>query len=571
MMPDVETPGAIFRRARDWLIERRTDYDTAYRDFRWPELPHFNWALDHFDEIARDNRNLALWIENESGAQTRRTFDQLRRASDATASGLRRMGVRRGDRVLVVLPNRVELWETMLAVMKLGAVVCPATMMLSEADLEDRVDRARVKAIVADATVVHRFRVEDQAIARVIVGGHASGWASFEDVCRSSAPFQPDGPTRADDPCVLYFTSGTTSKPKMVLHTHRTYPIGHLSTVYWLGLREGDIHFNISSPGWAKHAWSCFFAPWIVGATVFVYNQNRFDAERTLAMLVRCRVTTICAPPTAWRSFILHDLEDYPVALREATSAGEPLNPEVSERVSRAWDLEIREGFGQTESTALIGNTPGQPVRRGSMGRPLPGFRIETIDVDGVPSQEGEVALRLDPRPAGLMVGYFGDPEKSQAMLGGAFYRTSDVASRDEDGWYWYVGRADDVFKSSDYRISPFELESVLMEHSAVAEAAVVESPDPKRLYVPKACVILKPGVQPSRDTAASILQLARERLAPYKRIRIIEFCELPKTVSGKIRRTELRRIEAERRQAGGRGPAEYFEAECNSLDSSHP
>jgi acetyl-CoA synthetase len=455
--------------------------------------------------------------------------------------------------------------------MKLGAVVCPATMMLSEADLEDRVDRAQVKAIVADAMVVHRFRVGDPAVARVIVGGRASGWASYEEACRSSAPFESDGPTRADDPCVLYFTSGTTSKPKMVLHTHRTYPIGHLSTVYWLGLREGDIHFNISSPGWAKHAWSCFFAPWIVGATVFVYNQNRFDAERTLATLVRCRVTTICAPPTAWRSFILHHLEDYPVALREATSAGEPLNPEVSERVSRAWDIEIREGFGQTESTALIGNTPGQPVRRGSMGRPLPGFRIETIDADGVPVQEGEVALCLDPRPAGLMVGYFGDLEKSQAMLGGAFYRTSDIASRDEDGWYWYVGRADDVFKSSDYRISPFELESVLMEHPAVAEAAVVESPDPKRLYVPKACVILKPGVPSSRDIAASILHLARERLAPYKRIRIIEFCELPKTVSGKIRRTELRRIEAERRQAGVRGPEEYFEAECNSLDSSNP
>jgi acetyl-CoA synthetase len=558
-----ERPGEVFRRARDWLIEHREDYDTAYRDFRWPELPRFNWALDHFDEIARGNARTALWIENESGPQVRRTFDQLSRASNAIANGLRAAGVKRGDRVLVALPNRVELWETMLAAMKLGAVVCPATMMLSEADLADRIERGRVTAVVADAMVVHRLTRSAASCVRIIVGGQTPEWLPYEELRRHPLAFDPRGVTHANDPCVLYFTSGTTSKPKIVLHTHRSYPVGHLSTVYWLGLKEGDLHFNISSPGWAKHAWSCFFAPWTVGATVFVYNQARFDAEKTLATLVRCRVTTLCAPPTAWRSFILHDLAHYPVALREATSAGEPLNPEVMERVQCAWNLEIREGFGQTESTALIGNTPGQPVRRGSMGRPLPGFGIDTIDADGHVVGEGEVSLRLESHPAGLMAGYFGDPEKTEAALGGAFYRTSDVAARDQDGWFWYVGRADDVFKSSDYRISPFEIESVLMEHPAVAEAAVIESPDARKLYVPKACVILKPGVAPNRDTAASILKLTGQRLAPYKRIRIVEFCDLPKTVSGKIRRAELRRAEAERRSAGTRAPAEFFEADC--------
>lgn len=563
--------GAVrtFAQARDLLIRHREDYASACAEFHWPELPEFNWALDHFDDLARGNACTALWIVEESGTEVKRSFEALRVASDRAANFLRGLGIGRGDRVLVMLPNRVELWELMLAAMKLGAVLSPATMLLSESDLKDRIERGQMRAVIVDATCTAKFEGIADDCVRVAVGGHASGWTDYAQSGSAPGDFKPDGVTRADDPSVLYFTSGTTSKPKMVLHTQRSYPVGHLSTLYWLGLREDDVHLNISSPGWAKHAWSCFFAPWTVGATIFIYNQGRFDSAKTLGTLVRCGVTTLCAPPTAWRALILEDLRKFPVKLRELVSAGEPLNPEVIEQVKAAWGITIREGYGQTESTAMLGNPPGQPVRYGSMGRPLPGYRLDLLDVDGKPVSEGEVSVSLDPRPAGVMAGYAGDAEKTSRALGGSHYGTGDVASRDADGFFWFVGRTDDVFKSSDYRISPFELESALIEHPAVAEAAVVESPDPKRMCVPKACVILKPGVAPDRETAKSILSFTRTRLAPYQKIRIIEFCDLPKTVSGKIRRTELRGLEARRRAAGERGAQEFFESDFPELVES--
>ena len=563
------SPTAAFRAARDFLISRRDDYAAAYTGFRWPDLPQFNWALDHFDDLARGNERIALWIVGEGGSEVKRSFEQLRIASDRTANFLRGLGVKRGDRVLVMLPNTVELWEIMLAALKLGAVLSPATTLLSQADLADRIERGGMSVVISDSTCAERFNGIADRCTRLVVGAAREGWTDYAGSAAAEAKFDADGVTRADDPFVLYFTSGTTSKPKMVLHTQRSYPVGHLSTTYWLGLREDDVHLNISSPGWAKHAWSCFFAPWNVGATIFIYNQGRFDAHTTLSTLVRCGVTTLCAPPTAWRALILEDLGKYAVKLRELTSAGEPLNPEVIERVKSAWGMTIREGYGQTESTAMLGNPPGQPVRYGSMGRPLPGYQIELLDLDGTPASEGEVSVVLHPRPAGVMAGYAGDADKSQKALGGSHYGTGDVATRDEDGFFWFVGRTDDVFKSSDYRISPFELESALIEHDAVAEAAVVESPDPRRLCVPKACVILKPGVQPSRETALSILKFTRSRLAPYQKIRVIEFCDLPKTVSGKIRRTDLRSLEAQRRASGQRAPQEYFESDFPELNES--
>ncbi|TDU31692.1 acetyl-CoA synthetase [Panacagrimonas perspica] len=553
---------ASFRAARDLLTASREDYAKACATFRWPQMEMFNWALDHFDDLALDNQQCALWIVDDSGAEVRRTFDELRAASNRAANFLRDLGIRRGDRVLVMLPNRVELWELMLAAIKLGAVLSPATMLLSEADLKDRIERGRMRAVVVDGSVLRKFDGIADDCVRVVCGTDPGGWTDYGRSATSLENFIPDGPTKPDDPCVLYFTSGTTSKPKMVLHTQRSYPVGHLSTLYWLGLAEGDVHLNISTPGWAKHAWSCFFVPWTVGATIFIYNQGRFDAARTLATLQRCRVTTLCAPPTAWRSLILEDLARFKMSLRELTSAGEPLNPEVIEQVKAAWGITIREGFGQTESTAMLGNPPGLPVRYGSMGRPLPGYQIETLDIEGNPASEGEVSVRMDPRPAGLMAGYAEDPERTRKALGGTHYGTADVASVDAEGYYWYVGRTDDVFKSSDYRISPFELESALLEHDAVAEAAVIESPDARRLFVPKACVVLKPGIIPDRAVARSILAFARSRLAPYQKIRVIQFCELPKTVSGKIRRAELRAEEAERRARDERAPAEFFETD---------
>ncbi len=329
--------------------------------------------------------------------------------------------------------------------------------------------------------------------------------------------------------------------------------------MYWIGLREGDIHQNVSSPGWAKHAWSSFFAPWNAGATIFVLEQARFSARRTVEWLEKVGVTTFCAPPTVWRLMILDDLGPRPPKLRELVSAGEPLNPEVIERIRRAWGLTVRDGYGQTETTAQVGNSPGQEVRLGSMGRPLPGYRVVLLDVQGHEASEGEVALRLSPRPLGLMVGYLDDPERTGTVMAGGYYRTGDEASVDAQGYLHYVGRGDDVFKSSDYRISPFELESALIEHPAVAEAAVVPSPDPVRTSLPKAFVALKPGVTPNAATARDILLFCKERLAPYKRIRAIEFTELPKTVSGKIRRVQLRAEETERRRAGKRGPSEFW------------
>jgi acetyl-CoA synthetase len=396
---------------------------------------------------------------------------------------------------------------------------------------------------------------------RIAVGGATSGWQPYDSAHDAAAAFTAAEATVTSDPMLLYFTSGTTAKPKLVVHTHQSYPVGHLSTLYWTGLQIGDRHWNISSPGWAKHAWSCFFAPWNAEATVFIFNYARFNAKAVLNALVQHRVTSLCAPPTVWRMLTQEPLGHYRGALREVLSAGEPLNPEVIERVQNAWALTIRDGYGQTETTAQIGNSPGQPVKAGSMGRPLPGYDVVLLDPEGhVSAKEGEICLRLDDRPLGLTDGYADDDAKTSDAMRGGYYHTGDIASRDSDGYFTFVGRADDVFKASDYRLSPFELESVLIEYPAVAEAAVVPSPDPLRHAVPKAFVTLAPGFSPSRELASEILAHCRNTLAPYKRIRRIEFAPLPKTISGKIRRVELRRVEADRRAAGERGTDEFFE-----------
>ena len=387
----------------------------------------------------------------------------------------------------------------------------------------------------------------------------------YDDLLAAPATFVPDGETDADDPMLLYFTSGTTAKPKLVLHSHRSYPVGSLSTMYALGLLPGDMHLNVSSPGWAKHAWSCVFTPWIAGAAVFIANQGRFHARTMLDTIAANKVTTLCAPPTVWRMLIQEDLRSIRHSLREVLGAGEPLNPEVIEQVQAAWGLTIRDFYGQTETTAQVGNSPGQTIKPGSMGRALPGYRVLLLDPDDQETEEGELSLALDPRPAGLMRGYQQE-DGSIAGLTGAAYRTGDVAFRDADGYLTYVGRADDVFKASDYRISPFELESVLIEHPSVAEAAVVPAPDPVRLAIPKAYVALVGGAVGDRATALSIFQHLRERLAPFKRVRRIEFYELPKTISGKIRRVELRQMENRRASAGAREAAEFREEDFPEL-----
>ena len=557
---------AEFIAARDFLLQHRSDYATAYAGFKWPRLKEFNWALDHFDTMAKGNDNPALWIVEEDGSESKLSFAEMSARSNRVANWLRKQGVKRGERILIMLGNEVPLWETMLAAIKLGAVVIPATTLLTPEDLDDRIDRGQVRHIVIGTAHTDKFENLAGNYSRIAVGGAPAGWKVFEEAAAESEAFTPDAVTRVDDPLLLYFTSGTTSKPKLVLHTHQSYPIGHLSTMYWIGLQPNDRHLNISSPGWAKHAWSCFFAPWNAGACVFLYNYNRFNAKALLDVIVKNEITTMCAPPTVWRMLIQQDLASVKTKLRELIGAGEPLNPEVIEQVKNAWGITIRDGFGQTETTAEIGNTPGQLLKPGSMGRPLPGFRIALLDVDSKPTVEGEISLVMgEHRPIGLMVGYAGDPGKTAEVMRDGHYRTGDVASIDEDGYITYVGRADDVFKASDYRISPFELESVLIEHPAVAEAAVVPSPDPLRLAVPKAFVILVEGQQPSRELAKDIFAFTRERLAPYKRIRRLSFADLPKTISGKIRRVELRKAE-EARGENVRGELEFFEEDFPEL-----
>jgi len=554
-----------FKSARDFLLAVGENYDFARAGFKWPRPKRFNWALDWFDaELAKGEHGArpALKILGD-GVETL-GFGELSAISSRLANGLRGLGARRGDRMLLMLGNVAPLWVAMLAAMKLGLVVIPATTLLTGADIADRLARGRARFVIADGADAAKFAGLGEDFVRIAVGGGSAGWRDYASLLKASAHFEPDGPTGAEDPMLLYFTSGTTARPKLVMHSHASYPIGHLSTMFGLGLKPGDLHLNISSPGWAKHAWSSFFAPWNAGACI-VALAKRFEPRATLDDLVAHEVTSFCAPPTVWRQLIQLDLEAWKVSVREANSAGEPLNPEVIERVARAWGVSLRDSYGQTETTMMIGNAVGQRVVAGSMGRPLPGYRVVLLDAEGLVADHGEIAIPLAARPVGLMQGYQ-DDDGSLRPLEGDYYRTGDVATRDASGYITFVGRADDVFKSNDYRLSPFELESALIEHEAVAEAAVVPAPDPTRLTVPKAYVVLAPGHGPDRTTALSIFKFLKERLAPYKRIRRIEFSELPKTISGKIRRVELRGREAELAGKGERAAGEFRIEEFGEL-----
>ena len=536
----------LYRTARDQLVEVIGDYDEAVEAFAWPQLTGaFNWATDWFDVIARGNGRTALWVVEEGGDEHKISFAEMADASDRVAAWLGRLGVGKGDRVILMLGNQVELWESMLAVAKLGAVIMPTTGALGPADLTDRITRGGAKFVIANDEDAAKFDDIAGDYTRIVVGHAVDGWHRYATAYAvpSTGPFATR--TNIDDPMLIYFTSGTTSKPKLVEHSQVSYPVGHMSTMAWIGVRPGDVHLAISSPGWAKHAWSCFFAPWIAEATIFVYNYRRFDAAALLSQIRRAGVNTFCAPPTVWRMLIQSDLGPKPEVLREVLGAGEPLNPGVIAQVERAWGLTIRDGFGQTETTLQVGNTPGQPVKPGSMGRPMPGVPVVLVDpLSGELADEGEICLDLQRNPVNLMTGYLGDPQRNATVLAGGYYHTGDVASRDDEGYITYIGRTDDVFKSSDYKVSPFELESVLIEHPAVVEAAVVPQPDETRLCVPKAYVLLAEGWEPNAETARQIMEYARDHLAPYLKVRRVEFCELPKTISGKIRRVELRRRE---------------------------
>src|SRR3954470_15196861 len=417
-IPDA-VAGQVLRDARDFLLAHRDDYDAAYAGFRWPELETFNWAVDWFDGVLAVERpeQTAIRVVEEDGTEAALTFREMSERSSQVAAWLRGEGIRRYDRILLMLGNQIELWEIILAATKIGAVIIPASTLLGTSDLHDRIARGTGDHVVARAADAPKFADIDGSWTHISVGEPVTGWLDYARSYEFFGDAAIEGRSRADDPLLLYFTSGTTAQPKLVQHTHASYPIGHLSTMYWQGLQPGDVHLNISSPGWAKHAWSNVFAPWNAGATVLVVNQDRFDAAGLLDAAVRAEVTTFCAPPTVWRLLVQADLGSWKVPFRECVAAGEPLNPEVIEQVRAAWNIVVRDGYGQTETTAQIGNPPAQPVRLGSMGRPLPGYTITLLDVvTGEPGDEGEICIDLSDRPAALMKGYLDEDQNAVVM-----------------------------------------------------------------------------------------------------------------------------------------------------------
>lgn len=557
-----------FLAARDYLLHVR-NYQDAKANFRWPILDNFNWALDYFDSLGESRTNPALLYIDDRGAERKVSFREMTEKSNKLANFLRTKSLGKGDRILVMMSNCPELFQVILGAMKLGCVIIPASTLLTSDDIRDRIGRGKVKGVFTDSELTGRVddAIPASGLSKISFGPHA-GWIDFAQVEDSSSTFKSTEVFAMTDELLIYFTSGTTAKPKLVLHTYGSYPIGHLTTMYWLGAKPGDLHYNISAPGWAKYAWSSVFGAWNAEATTFVYNYaGRFNPTEVLQVIQNYDVNTLCAPPTVWRHLLREDLKSFKFSLKQAVSAGEPLSPEIFHRVRSATGVTIREGFGQTETTLQIGFFPGMEPKLGSMGVEAPGFEIGLLDDDYSPvpiGSMGSVAVRVKPRrPVGLMAGYIDPPEKNKEVFVNEWYLTGDLAKRDSEGFFWFVGRADDVFKSSDYRISAFELESELMLHPSVTEVVVIASPDPLRGFVPKAIISLEPGTKPSKELAYNIFSFTRKRMAPYKRPRIIQFTEeLPKTVSGKIKRTDLRRLESDLRTRKARGSEEYFESD---------
>ncbi len=587
-MTDAQSPTLAFRSARDLLLRHREDYAAARAEFSWPQLTAFNWALDWFDVIAAEHPERdALRIVADGDAAARMSYAALAERSSQVANWLRGLGARRGDRLLLMLGNIAPLWEVILAAMKLGVVIIPASTLLGPDDLADRVARGDVRHVVTEAALADRFAGVPGDWTRIAVHlGFAeappAGWHSFTESGQADLRFTPDGVTMASDPLLLYFTSGTTAQPKLVEHTHASYPAGHLSTMYWIGLQPGDVHLNMSSPGWAKHAWSNVYAPWNAGATALVLGYDRFSASALLSTIGERGVTTFCAPPTVWRMLIQADLAAADVArLRECVAAGEPLNPEVIEQVRRAWQITVRDGYGQTETTAQVGNTPGQELRLGSMGRPLPGYTVALVDpLTGQPAGEGEICLDLSPPPAG--------PDDRVPGRPGARRRRDERRvlphrRRGQPG----RRRVPDLRRPHRRCVQGLGLPDLPVRAGERADRArgggrgggrAVARPDAVR----RAQGVRDrwpPGAEPSAETALAILGYARQRLAPYKRIRRLEFSELPKTISGKIRRVELRGQETARlgppgsaqppadgATGGPRGTLEFWEEDFPDL-----
>ena len=546
-----------------------TDYEAERREFRLEVPEYFNFATDVIGKWASDPNKLAMLWVGPNGEDRRLTFAYFAERSNRAANAFSKLGIKKGDRILVMLPRVPEWWESVLGLMKIGAIPVPCTTLLTPKDIQFRAEVAEASAISTDNEGAAKFdQVRSECttvqVAIVVEPNADMGrerWVNYAQVAEEASPEFTGEKTRSDDPCLVYFTSGTVGYPKMVLHTQASYPIGHTITgKYWLDLHEDDLLWNLSETGWAKFAWSNLFGPWSQGAAMFIHDaRGKYNPIETLEMLNKYPITTLCAPPTAYRMLVLDEPMKYmkahpPKALRHCVGAGEPLNPEVIKVWEDETGMTIRDGYGQTETVLLCANFPPIQVKPGSMGKPSPGFDVEVIDHDGNPlpaGKEGDIAVRVKPnRPTWMFKEYWRNPDATNACIRGDWYITGDRAYKDEDGYFWFVGRADDVIISAGYRIGPFEVESALKEHPAVAESAVVASPDEMRGEIVKAFVILAPGYTASPELASELQDHVKRVTAPYKYPREIEFVDsLPKTISGKIRRVELRERERQKKQ----------------------
>ena len=532
-----------------------TDYDAEYANFQWEVPEYYNFAGDVIDQWARDPEKLAmLWVD-DAGNEVKKTFADLSLASKKLANLLTEQGVGQGDVVMIVLPRNLEWWEIFTACIRMGALVAPGTTQLTSKDLAFRANKSGASCMITNPEIAARFDlVADQCPSvksKIVITEPREGWVFYTDAVAAAPGSFETARTRSDDNCIVYFTSGTTGFPKMALHTHASYPIGHQVTGrYWLDLKPDDLHWNISDTGWAKAAWSSYFGPWVMGAAQFVHHSDRFDPVKTLELLQQYPVTTMCGAPTIYRMLVLQDLSRFAFPhLRHCVGAGEPLNPEIIEVWKSATGCTIRDGYGQTETVCLCGSFPCIEPRFGSMGKPTPGIDLRVIDDAGkvLPANvEGDIAIRVDPvRPVGLFKEYWKEPDRTASSFRDGWYLTGDRAYVDEDGYFWFVGRSDDVILTAGYRIGPFEVESALIEHPAVAESAVVSSPDDTRGEVVKAFVVLVPDCEGTDGLKKELQDHVKTVTAPYKYPRKIDFVtELPKTVSGKIRRIELRDAE---------------------------
>ena len=538
-------------------IREAFDSDGVLENLRIVCPDDFNFGYDIVDDIAvNDPTRRALVWQHENGEERTFTFADIKRLSDKTANYLTSKGIKKGDFVMLILKHSYQFWYISVALHKMGAVVVPATYMLKPHDIEYRVKAADIKAVM----VTHETDIADQVDAastpglelKFMVGGSREGWLDFDTEMESAPEEWERVPTRKDDYFLMYFTSGTSGNPKMAMHDY-TYPLGHiLLAKYWHQVDPEGLHWSVADTGWAKNAWGKLYGQWIMEAAVFVYEYDKFEPSDILDMIEKHRITTFCCPPTMFRLYLQAGIEGHDLStLKNCCIAGEALNPDTYETWYKATGLRLMEAFGQSESTVIVGTIKGMTPKPGSMGRPSPQFRVELLDGEGkrVPlGAEGEICVSIDPRIPGIFKEYYRDPDKTAATLYDGWHHTGDMAWKDADGYYWYSGRNDDIIKSSGYRISPFEIESVLLEHPAVLECAVTGVPDPIRGQLVKATVVLRPGFEPSDALKKELQRYTKQNTAPYKYPRAVEFVkELPKSMSGKIKRVDIRKKDAEK------------------------